>query len=148
MSDFKLHPRLEKDCYVLGDFPLCQVLMMDDHQYPWFILVPKREETELYQLHSCDLSQFWRESKWLSQALVDVFSPDKLNVASLGNVVPQLHVHHIARYETDPVWPAPIWGQRPSLDYPMAEAEARLDLIRDKLSERLESVPSNSELEL
>ncbi len=85
---------------------------MRDANYPWCILVPDREDvTEIYQLTDIDQQQLIRESSQLSVAMTAVFGPDKLNIAALGNVVPQLHVHHIARYCNDPAWPAPVWGR-------------------------------------
>ncbi len=91
-----LHPQLAQDCSVIGHFPLCQLLLMEDANYPWFILVPARADiTEIHQLSVADQQQLMHESVVLSQALEQAFSPDKLNIAALGNVVPQLHVHHI-----------------------------------------------------
>jgi len=97
---------------------------MRDANYPWFILVPDREGiTEIHQLGEADQQQLMRESALLSRALEAVFSPDKLNIAALGNVVPQCHVHHIVRYRTDAAWPAPVWGRVPSKEY-TEDAEA------------------------
>jgi diadenosine tetraphosphate (Ap4A) HIT family hydrolase len=107
-----LHPQLENDCLVLGRLELCQVLLMRDANYPWCILVPDRENvTEIHHLNEADQQQLMRESVLLSRALEKVFSPDKLNIAALGNIVPQCHIHHVVRYRTDPAWPAPVWGR-------------------------------------
>lgn len=106
-----LHPQLAKDCLLLGQFELCKLLLMKDANYPWFILVPDREAiTEIYQLDDSEQQQLMQESSLMAKMLVEVFSADKVNIAALGNVVPQLHIHHIARYHTDPAWPAPVWG--------------------------------------
>lgn len=106
-----LHPQLEKDCLLLGQFELCKLLLMKDANYPWFILVPDRDAvTEIYQLDEQAQQQLIRESSIMAAMLVDDFHADKVNIAALGNVVPQLHVHHVARYRNDPVWPAPVWG--------------------------------------
>ena len=106
-----LHPQLQKDCLHLGRFQLCQLLLMDDCRYPWFILVPDREEIrEIYQLEASDRRLLLDESCLLSEFLMEAYAGDKLNVAALGNQVPQLHLHHIVRYATDAAWPAPIWG--------------------------------------
>ncbi len=114
----QLHPQLEKDCLILGRFTLSHLLLLKDANYPWFILVPDRDEiTEIYQLSDNDQRQLMVESTLLSKTLVKAFEPDKLNVAALGNVVPQLHVHHIARYKTDAAWPAPVWGKVPATEY-------------------------------
>ena len=106
-----LHQQLRKDCHVLGHFELCSLLLLDDSNYPWFILVPMRDQiTEIHQLSENDQQLLLKESMNLSRCLEDVFQPDKLNIAALGNVVPQLHIHHIARYKDDACWPAPVWG--------------------------------------
>ncbi|MGB5605246.1 MAG: HIT domain-containing protein [Gammaproteobacteria bacterium] len=113
-----LHPQLQADCLVIGRFPLCRLLLMRDAHYPWFILVPDRPEvTEIYQLDRADQCQLIQESSWLAAALAAVFQADKLNIAALGNVVPQLHVHHVVRYRTDAAWPAPVWGRLPAKAY-------------------------------
>ena len=94
------------------------MLLMRDANYPWFILVPDREGiTEIHQLDEADQQRLMHESVLLSQVLERVFSPDKLNIASLGNIVPQCHVHHIVRYRTDVAWPAPVWGRVPLKEY-------------------------------
>jgi diadenosine tetraphosphate (Ap4A) HIT family hydrolase len=107
----ELHPQLQKDCLLLGQFELCKLLLMKDANYPWFILVPDRQGiTEIYQLTEPEQRQLMRESSIMAKVLVEDFQADKVNIATLGNVVPQLHVHHIARYHDDPAWPAPVWG--------------------------------------
>jgi len=114
----KLHPQLAADCIQLGRFPLCRLLLMNDSNYPWFILVPDRDGIrEIYQLADEDRAQLWRESCELSAFVMAAFAGDKLNVAALGNQVPQLHLHHIVRYASDPAWPAPVWGRRPPVPY-------------------------------
>jgi diadenosine tetraphosphate (Ap4A) HIT family hydrolase len=114
----KLHPQLSKDCFELGEFSLCQLLLLNDANYPWFILLPNRENiTELHHLTESDQKQLMTESMFLSKYLEDIFQPDKINIASLGNVVPQLHIHHIARFTTDACWPAPVWGAVSSIPY-------------------------------
>jgi len=119
-----IHPQLMQDCLLLGKFTLCHLLLMRDDNYPWCILVPDREGiTEIHQLCETDQQQLLRESSQLSIAMESAFSPDKLNIAALGNVVPQLHVHHIARFRTDAAWPAPVWGKvlaKPYLEYELA----------------------------
>ena len=126
----ELHPRLAQDCVVLGKFPLSRLLLMKDANYPWFILVPDRDRiSEIHHLSEADQHQLWRESAQLSRALEQAFSPDKLNIAALGNVVPQLHVHHVVRYTADPAWPAPVWGAVPAIEY----AAGAMDEIIEKL---------------
>jgi len=104
---------------------LCWLLLMRDANYPWFILVPDREDlSEIYQLTEPDLQLFIQESVLLSRVLMEVFTGDKLNVAALGNVVPQLHIHHIVRFRHDPAWPAPVWGKLPARAYSASELQS------------------------
>lgn len=108
---FTLHPRLEADCIVMGDFPLSRLLLMNDARYPWFILVPRRNDiSEIYQLEDQEQQQLQRESSLLGKHLMERFGGDKLNIAALGNLVSQLHIHHIVRYRDDETWPGPVWG--------------------------------------
>ncbi|OKO44047.1 hypothetical protein AM469_000990 [Pseudomonas aeruginosa] len=108
---FALDPRLEQDTLLLGDFPLSRLLLMNDARYPWFILVPRREDvTELFQLDVDDQQALWREATLLAEVLKDTFRADKMNVANLGNVVSQLHMHVIVRRRGDDAWPGPVWG--------------------------------------
>ena len=135
---FQLHPQLAKDCRDMGRLALCRLLLMDDSQYPWFILVPERHDiSEVHQLDEQDRARLWEESAMLSRALVRGFAPDKLNIAALGNVVPQLHVHHIARYRHDPAWPAPVWGKLPPKPYYGAEVEKLRKLMHTLLGDEL-----------
>ena len=114
----KLHAQLEKDCIRLGEFKLCSLLILKDANYPWFILLPNRENiSELDQLSGDDQQQYMAESMFFSQCLQQVFQPDKLNIAALGNIVPQLHIHHIARFTSDACWPAPVWGAVAAIPY-------------------------------
>ena len=115
---FELHPRLAQDTLVVGDFPLCRLLLMNDVNYPWFILVPRRAGIrEIFELEHLDQQQLLVESSQLSQLLNKIFQADKLNIAALGNMVPQLHIHHIVRYQTDLAWPNPVWGLFPAQPY-------------------------------
>lgn len=127
---FELDPRLQQDTLPVGDFPLCRLLLMNDAQYPWFVLVPRREEiVELFQLDVEDQRTFWQETTGLAEILKDTFGADKMNVAALGNVVSQLHMHVIVRRHGDPAWPAPIWGKHPAQPYTAEQVAA----IREKL---------------
>ena len=113
-----IHPRLEADCIYLGRFVLCHLLLMNDRNYPWYILVPDRDDIrEIYQLEQADRAQLVDESCRLSDFLMRTHDGEKLNLAALGNQVPQLHLHHIVRYASDPAWPAPVWGKVPLLPY-------------------------------
>ncbi|BBB26513.1 HIT domain-containing protein [Amphritea japonica] len=116
--EFELNARLEQDCITLGDFPLSRLLLLNDANFPWFILVPRRAEvSEVYHLSSADQAQLLHESSFLAENLHDVFDADKMNIAAIGNMVKQLHLHHIVRYESDKVWPAPVWGALPAVPY-------------------------------
>jgi len=129
-----IHPQLAKDCLLLGRFTLSHLLLMRDANYPWCILVPDREGiAEIYQLSEADQQQLLRESSQLSLAMAAAFSPDKLNVAALGNVVPQLHIHHIARYKTDAAWPAPVWGRVALKPYAEDELAAVVQSLKSEL---------------
>ena len=126
-----IHSQLLDDCVVLGRLPLCHLLLMNDCHYPWFILVPARHEVrEIYQLDAADRAQLLDESCRLSEFLMEAYAGDKLNVAALGNQVPQLHLHHIVRYATDAAWPAPIWGRNAAQAY----SPEALDEIRTLFS--------------
>lgn len=128
---FELHPRLARDCFVMGAFPLCRLLLMNESRYPWFILVPERTGiTEIHQLSETDRGALIRESSELSQRLAESFRADKMNIAAIGNLVPQLHLHHVVRYRNDPAWPAPVWGRFEPLPYresAIAEIRAKLE---------------------
>lgn len=117
-SEFMLHPQLAADSLLLVDWPLCQVRLINDQQYPWFLLVPKVNAVkDIIDLKDDQQLQLWQESKQLSHWIRTDYQPDKLNIAALGNVVPQLHLHHIGRFQTDLAWPAPVWGKFPALPY-------------------------------
>lgn len=115
---FELHPKLQEDSVVIGRFSLSLLLLSKDANYPWCILVPEREAVqEIHHLGLEDRQQLMVESCRLAEVMDDVLGPDKMNVAVLGNIVPQLHVHHVARFESDPAWPGPVWGAVPSKAY-------------------------------
>lgn len=135
----EIHPQLRKDYLLLGQFKLCHLLLMNDANYPWFILVPNRDNiSEIFQLTSNDQTQLTRESSILSRTLYDLFAADKINIAALGNLVPQLHVHHIVRYTNDPVWPAPVWGQLPAKVYLEDELVVIIEKLKNALTEEVE----------
>lgn len=138
MYTFQLHSRLQQDCFSVGQFPLSHILMMNDSQYPWFILVPQRADIkEIYQLDQDDRQQLMVESCLLAEKLVEIYSPDKLNIAAIGNLVPQLHIHHVARYQSDKAWPGPIWGKFSPVPYIEQDAQARIIRLRDELQDHL-----------
>lgn len=115
---FTLHERLVADSTQVGELPLCTLLLINDANYPWLVLVPRRPEIrEIYQLETTDRVQLLEESCVLSEVMDAVFTPLKMNVAALGNMVPQLHLHHIARFSDDPAWPNPVWCAVPAKAY-------------------------------
>ncbi|WP_166255271.1 HIT domain-containing protein [Marinobacter salicampi] len=122
---FQLHERLAEDTISLGQSVLCEVRLMNESTWRWVILVPRREQIrEIHELSEADQWQLLRESSALGQGMMQVFGGDKLNVAALGNLVPQLHLHHIVRFEGDPAWPGPVWGKQAPVPYSGTTLEA------------------------
>ncbi|PWV72363.1 HIT domain-containing protein [Halomonas sp. A11-A] len=112
MEEVRLDARLAEDSYPVTELPLCQLRLMDDARYPWLMLIPRRRgASEVFDLNEADQQQLWREASRVGQAFKELLGADKLNVASLGNVVPQLHVHLVLRHQDDEAWPGPVWGQ-------------------------------------
>ena len=132
---FALHTQLAKDCVLIGDLPLSRVLLMNDAHYPWLVLVPRREEIiELFELPRIDQQQLLDEVAQVSAALAGHFRADKMNIAALGNVVPQLHVHVVVRYCDDAAWPRPVWSAVPAQAYADAALRERISEIEELLS--------------
>ena len=135
---FELDSRLKNDTFDFGSFPLCRLLLLNDCSYPWFVLVPQREALqEIYQLSEADRQLFWDESNQLSLWMKHYFNFDKLNIAALGNVVNQLHLHHVGRTIGDPAWPNPVWGHRPAIPYLDKDVESLHRAIRVEFADRL-----------
>ena len=131
---YELHPQLAADTHPLGTLGLCELRLMDDANYPWLVLVPRvAEARELVDLDAAQRHQLTDEIDLAARLLRDAFRPHKLNVAALGNMVPQLHVHVIAREENDPAWPAPVWGRVAARSYPPEALVERVRLLRDLL---------------
>lgn len=131
---FQLHPRLEQDCIAIGRFELCRLLMMNDSQYPWFILVPERADLqEIYQLNKAERELLTEESSYLAENLAALYKADKMNIAAIGNIVPQLHIHHIVRYQVDNAWPAPVWGKFDAVPYTERQIADNLTRIKAQL---------------
>ncbi|MEH6564766.1 MAG: HIT domain-containing protein [Halopseudomonas sp.] len=142
---FELHPQLAKDGISVGDFPLSRLLLINDSHYPWFVLVPRRAGiSEVFELTEEDQLQLGRESVHLSRILHRIFNADKLNVAALGNMVSQLHVHHIIRYRDDIAWPAPVWGKVPASPYSNEGLAKVLKTVHVALEEGIEFVGVSS----
>ncbi len=134
MIDFALDSRLEADTYLIGELILNRVLLMDDARFPWVILVPKRANIrEIIDLELRDRAMFYRETESVMEAMKCLFSPTKLNVAALGNMVPQLHMHVIARFDDDQAWPKPVWSVGERMPYAPDAAEARAKQISIEL---------------
>lgn len=131
---FTLHERLAADTLEVGRWPLNLVLLMNDASYPWLVLVPRRQGMrDLHELAPADQPVMMAEMVRAAAAVQQAFAAEKMNVAALGNQVPQLHVHVIARFAADPAWPGPVWGVQPPRPYAPAQAEERLSLLRQGL---------------
>ena len=130
-----LHPQLADDTHPVAHFALCDLQLMDDANHPWLILVPRVENavewTDLDELQQAELT---REISRACRVLQAVFQPHKLNVAALGNVVPQLHVHVIARFREDIAWPRPVWGMATAQPYSPEELVRRIERLRAALA--------------
>jgi diadenosine tetraphosphate (Ap4A) HIT family hydrolase len=131
---WSLHPQLQGDSCPVGDLPLSRLLLANDANYPWLVLVPRCVgASEIIDLSHAEQIELAIEIAAVSRALKAVAPCDKLNVAALGNVVPQLHFHVIARRRSDPAWPKPVWGAVPARDYESPARECLLAALRGKL---------------
>lgn len=129
---FALHPRLAEDTAPVTDLPLCAVRLMNDARWPWLILVPRREGArELHGLSTADRAAAMDEIALASAVLERLYAPDKLNVGALGNLVPQLHIHVVGRFQGDPAWPGPVWGSGPAVPYDAPALEQALARLRE-----------------
>ncbi|TFH69052.1 HIT domain-containing protein [Gammaproteobacteria bacterium LSUCC0057] len=123
---FTLHPQLSADTVEVARLEVSLVLLSRDANYPWFILVPAIAGTrELHHLKPAVQQQIIVESAALATAIEELYHPDKLNIAALGNMVPQLHIHHIGRFRSDAAWPAPVWGKVAPAAYPEQQLQQR-----------------------
>jgi diadenosine tetraphosphate (Ap4A) HIT family hydrolase len=131
---WSLHSRLKEDTIDIGDLPLSKVLVIKDAHYPWLLLVPRRPDAvEIIDLDEVQQAQLMTEITRVSRALKDITKCDKLNVAALGNLVPQLHVHIIARRTSDAAWPRPVWGVMPPLAHDPEEVQNFISALRRKI---------------
>jgi len=136
MSDsaWSLHSRLKDHTIDIGDLPLCRVLVIKAAHYPWLLLVPRRADAvEIIDLDEVEQAQLMAEISRASRALKDITKCDKLNIAALGNLVPQLHVHIIARRSSDAAWPRPVWGVLPPLAHDAEEVQRFISGLRRKI---------------
>ncbi len=133
-SDWSLSPQLEKDTINIGDLPLSRVLVIKDANYPWLLLVPRRAgAVEIIDLDEVEQAQLMTEISRVGRALKEITKCDKLNIAALGNVVPQLHIHVIARRSNDAAWPRPVWGVVPALPHDPGEVQQFINALRRKV---------------
>ena len=146
---FNLDQRLQNDTILIGRLPLCQVLLMNDKRYPWVILVPAHNDVyEYYHLSEEDQMQLMKESSMVSQKMADHFSAKSMNIAALGNLVPQLHQHHICRYVDDPAWPGPVWGHSAAIKYSADELEIRVKELQGLLQQHfIEDLEAEDDVE-
>lgn len=131
MPSFALHPKLAEDTVPFGNLSLCQLLLMKHADYPWIILVPRVPDArEIIELTLPQRHMLMDDMTAASHLMQQVFEPFKLNIAALGNQVPQLHVHVIARSESDPAWPNPVWGKAAEQPWNERLEQARLEVLR------------------
>ena len=136
---FSLHPQLDADTIAIGDLELSRVLLMNNAELPWLILVPRRDEiSEWHHLQAQDQQQLHRESMKVSSLLMQLFDGDKLNTGALGNLVPQLHLHHIIRFKSDSVWPRPVWGNIAAKNYSKLQLETITVKLQQALSQQFD----------
>lgn len=131
-ENFSLHPRLAADTFIVDDWDLCRVLLMNDARFPWLILVPRQNGLRDFdEIVPNDKPTFFAEIDRASRALRAETSAEKLNVAALGNMVPQLHVHVVARFAADAAWPAPVWGVGEAIPYSTLQVDALIVALRE-----------------
>jgi len=130
-AGWALDPQLQRDTVAIGDMPLCRALLINDANYPWLLLVPRRRHiVELIDLDGSEQAQLIGEVAEAARALKTITGCDKINIAALGNVVPQLHVHVVARSRGDAAWPKPVWGAVPPRGYEDTALQALLECLR------------------
>ena len=128
MVPFTLDSRLAADTLPIGDLPLCSALLLDDARFPWLVLVPRRAGVaEVTDLSDEDAMTLMGEIRIATRVMLELAKPDKVNVAALGNVVAQLHVHVVGRFRSDPAWPGPVWGHGSRAPYPHHAAAALVE---------------------
>jgi diadenosine tetraphosphate (Ap4A) HIT family hydrolase len=132
---WSLHPQLADDTISIGDLPLARVLLMNDANYPWTVLVPRRAgAVEIIDLDEGEQTMLMSEIALVAGVLRDVTACDKLNIATIGNLVPQLHVHVVARRRDDAAWPRPVWGTLPARAYEQVARDRLLEAIRREIA--------------
>jgi diadenosine tetraphosphate (Ap4A) HIT family hydrolase len=125
---FSLDPRLAADTLPVGELPLSSVRLLNDSRFPWLVLVPRRSAaSEITDLTDDDAATLMGDIRLAIRVMLELARPDKVNVGALGNIVPQLHVHVVGRFLSDPAWPGPVWGSGPAIPYPDHAAAALLE---------------------
>ena len=133
---FVLNPQIEADSTLVVDLPLCQVRLNHNAAFPWIVLIPRVDKmVELIDLGAAQQDQVWQEIRTASHVMKSVYQPDKLNVANLGNVVAQLHIHVIARFASDKAWPGPVWNSGQSASYDSLILKAEIKKLQDAFRE-------------
>lgn len=141
-TTFSLDTRLAGDTHFVAESELSLLLWFDERRYPWLVLVPKRPGlSELYELSRADRAQVMEESCAIARTLREEFSAFKVNIGALGNIVRQLHVHHVARFEQDPAWPSPVWGHSPRQPHDLSALTERTTRLRRSALTALFSFP-------
>ena len=136
-TSFQLHEMLAADTVLIKELPLSNLVLMNNANHPWCILIPRvADVTDVYQMDWQDQQQLLNESSMLSEVMMQLFEGKKMNVASLGNMCPQLHIHHIVRFETDVDWPHPVWGRSPCVAYSSDE----IDALKAKLHAAIDAI--------
>jgi diadenosine tetraphosphate (Ap4A) HIT family hydrolase len=130
---FILDPRLAESSFFVEDWELCRVALKNDKTWPWLYLVPRRINIrEICDLTPADQGLLMKEISFASKVLLSVYNPEKINVAALGNMVPQLHVHIFARFKDDPAWPKPVWAvQQDEISYTDAERNTDIEKLKN-----------------
>ena len=140
MEEFQIHQRLLDDCHRLGRLPICHVLLHRNAELPWFILVPETMATDLLDLPAGPRDRVMAEAAAVSAFVKDDLGYPKVNFGAIGNLVPQLHIHHVVRYRDDPAWPAPVWGRVPPRPYTGEALERLLVKLRSAPPDGLQTV--------
>jgi diadenosine tetraphosphate (Ap4A) HIT family hydrolase len=132
---FQLNSKLAADSFHLGDLPLCQLRLMNDQRFFWLLLIPRLPDAvEITDLNTADYQQLWLEVRHLSEIIKPLLQADKLNIATLGNMVPQLHLHLVARFKNDAAWPNPIWGVGTATPYSSEDLQRRISQLKSACS--------------
>ena len=132
---FELHQQIESDSHSVTTLALCQVRLLDDARYPWLLLVPERPDiVQFMDLEPADQRTLWDEIRHVTRVLDELWRPARVNLGISGIVVPQLHVHLIARFENDAAWPKPVWNIGTPVTHPADLLRTRLDALRTMLS--------------